>query len=124
MRWVRRILVLVLLVALPVGVHLFVTRNAAVVSLDFLAVRCEAVSVWVAVLSAFGAGVVLTALVGLLRGAGLRLETRRYRKLARELESEVHQLRNLPLATEAPPADGIGGALGELGELAVLERGS
>ena len=121
MRWVRRILVLVLLVALPVGVHLFVTRNAGVVSLDFLAVRFEGVSVWVALSSAFGAGVVLASLVGLLRGAGLRLETRRYRKLARELELEVHQLRNLPLATEAPPASATGG---ELAELAGLERGS
>lgn len=121
MRWVRRILVMVLLVALPVGVHLFVTRNAAVVPLDFLAVRFENVSVWMALLSAFGAGVVLTSLVGLLRGAGLRLEMRRYRKLARELESEVHELRNLPLATDAPRASEVGG---EHSELAALERGS
>ena len=56
MRWVRRILLLVLLVALPVGVHLFVTRNAAEVPLDFLAVRFEGVAVWVALICAFGAG--------------------------------------------------------------------
>jgi uncharacterized integral membrane protein len=121
MRWVRRILLLVLLVALPVGVHLFVTRNAAEVPLDFLAVRFESVAVWVALLCAFGAGAVLAALVAVLRGARLRLETRRYRKVTRDLESEVHQLRNLPLAPEAPGGHEGGG---ELAKLAALERGT
>ncbi len=121
MRWVRRILLLVLLVALPVGVHLFVTRNSEAVSLDFLVVRFEGVAVWIVLLSAFCAGALLTALVALVRGAGLRLETWRFRKLTRDLESEVHQLRNLPLASDAPQANEAGG---ELAELAALERGS
>lgn len=121
MRWVRRILLLVLLVALPVGVHLFVTRNAEVVPLDFLAVRFEGVAVWMVLLGAFAAGVAIAVVVAALRGARLRLETRRYRKLTRELESEVHQLRNLPLAPDAPVSNENGG---ELGELAALERGS
>ena len=33
--------------------------------------------------------------------ARLRLEAHRYRKAVRGLEAEVHQLRNLPLTTEA-----------------------
>ena len=121
MRWVRRILLLVLLVALPVGVHLFVTRNAEEVRLDFLAAAFDGVPVWVALLSSFGAGVAVTVLVAMLRGARLRLEARRYRQLSRKLESEVHQLRNLPLAAEEPAAKPNGG---ELTELAALERGS
>ena len=121
MRWVRRILLLALLVALPVGVHLFVTRNAAGIRLDFLAVRFESVAVWVVLLGAFGGGVLVTAAAALLRGARLRLEIRRYRKAARELESEVHQLRNLPLAPDAPALQENGG---ELEELAALERGT
>jgi len=121
MRWVRRILLLALLVALPVGVHLFVTRNAEVVPLDFLAVRFEGVAVWIALLCAFGAGVAVTVPIAMLRGARLRLETRRYRKATRDLESEVHQLRNLPLAPEAPAAGQDGGPLTEV---AALERGS
>ncbi len=44
---------------------------------------------------------------------------RRYRQRVAELESEVHQLRNLPLAAEEPDLEGVssepsplGGALG------------
>ena len=121
MRWVRRILLVALLVALPVGVHLFVTRNAGAVPLDFLAVRFESVTVWVVLLGAFGGGVLITGVAALLRGARLRLELRRYRKAARELESEVHQLRNLPLVRDAPAPQENGG---ELEELAALERGT
>ena len=121
MRWVRRILLLVLLVALPVGVHLFVTRNAEEVRLDFLAAAFDGVPVWVALLSAFGAGVAVTVLVAMLRGARLRLEARRYRQLARKLESEVHQLRNLPLAPEDGPPGGPGD---EPAPLPGLERGT
>ena len=121
MRWVRRILLLVVLVAFPVGVHLFVTRNAQPVALDLLAVQFEGVQVWVVLLVAFGAGVLVASVVAMLRGARLRLEARRYRKVTRELESEVHQLRNLPLAPDPPQAPPNGG---ELTELAALERGS
>ena len=121
MRWVRRILLLAVLVALPVGVHLFVTRNAQPVALDLLAVQFDGVAVWVVLLCAFGAGILVATLVAVLRGARLRLEARRYRKVTRELESEVHQLRNLPLA---PDSDRVSANGGELGELAALERGS
>ena len=121
MRWVRRILLVVVVVVLPVGVHLFVTRNAEVVPLDFLAVRLEGVAVWLVLLGAFGAGAAVATLVALLRGARLRLEARRYRKAARDLESEVHQLRNLPLAPDAPEPMENGG---ELAGLAALERGT
>ena len=98
MRWARRIALIALLVALPVGVHLFVSRNSHAVSIDYLGGRWEEVEVWAILLSAFGAGCSLAAFLALLRGARLRLELRRYRRAVRDLESEVHQLRNLPLS--------------------------
>jgi uncharacterized integral membrane protein len=98
MRWARRIALIALLVALPVGVHLFVSRNSHSVPIDYLAGRWEAVEVWLLLLSAFGAGFGLAAFIAMLRGARLRLEARRYRRATRDLESEVHQLRNLPLS--------------------------
>ena len=121
MRWVRRILLLGVLVALPVGVHLFVIRNSQQVPLDLLALKFEAVHVWALLLSAFVSGIAVASVVSMLRGARLRLEARRYRKATRELESEVHQLRNLPLAPDRSHASETGG---ELSELTALERGS
>ena len=130
MRWARRIALLALLVALPVGVHLFVSRNSHAVSIDYLAGRWEAVPVWLLLLSAFGAGFVLAGLLAVLRGARLRLEARRYRRAARDLESEVHQLRNLPLsdadaAPEAlPEVEHAAAGVQPLVSAGGLERGS
>jgi hypothetical protein len=59
---------------------------------------------WVALLAAFGIGVAVTGTVAVLRAARQGLVARRYRKMIRDLEAEIHQLRNLPLATEAPAA--------------------
>ena len=108
MRWARRILLIALLVGLPVGVHLFVSRNANSISIDYLYGRQEGVAVWLALLLSFVSGAALATFVATLRGARLRLESRRYRKAARDLESEVHQLRNLPLYDEGPPPSGEG----------------
>jgi len=105
MRWARRILLIAVLVALPVVVHLFVTRHGQPITIDFLLGKREDVELWLALLVAFAAGAVLTLVLATLRGARLRLELRRYRRATRELESEVHQLRNLPLSEEGslPP---------------------
>ena len=130
MRWARRIPLIALLVALPVGVHLFVSRNAEQIAIDYLGGRFEGVQIWLALLAAFGSGAVVAPLLAMLRGARLRLEVRRYRRAARELEAEVHQLRNLPLADEPHPqlAEEGGVETADTGELlapaAGLERGS
>lgn len=108
MHWIRRIVGIVLIVGLLLGAHYFVQRNAQLVSLDLMAVNFEAVALWTVLLCAFGAGFALATAVAMWRGARLRLESRRYRKAARSLEAEVHQLRTLPLAPEsldAPPRD-------------------
>ena len=120
MRWARRILLIARLVGLPVGVHLFVSRNASAISIDYLYGTKEGVAVWLALLASFVSGAALATLVAALRGARLRLEARRYRKAARDLESEVHQLRNLPLSDEGPPPPSDDASLAA----SALERGT
>ena len=120
MHWIRRILLLALIAALVVSGHLFVRDNEQTVDLDFVWFRVESVEVWIVLLSAFGSGLLLASLASMLRGAKLRLMARRYRKAASDLETELHELRNLPLASEA-------GERGEAEDSAVpcdgLERG-
>ena len=48
MRWARRILLIALLVGLPVGVHLFVSRNSNSISIDYLYGTQEGVALWLA----------------------------------------------------------------------------
>lgn len=90
-------------------------RNAAPVDVDFLAGRLAGVRLFWLLLGAFGAGFVLALALASVEILRLRLLARRYRRLARRLEAEVHQLRSLPLAEEA--------AALPLGEGARAERG-
>ena len=99
MRWFRRILWGGLIVGLVFGSHYYVQHNKEPVTLDLLAIRFEAVPLWLVTLWSFVAGFGVAAAVALWRGARLRLESRRYRKAAHSLEAEVHQLRTLPLAS-------------------------
>jgi hypothetical protein len=64
------------------------------------------VTLWLALLVAFGVGVVSTGALASLKLARQGLISRRYRKVIRGLEAEVHQLRNLPLDGEDLPAAG------------------
>ena len=64
------------------------------------------VTLWLALLASFGLGVVLTGSLAAMKLARQGLLSRRYRKLIRSLESEVHQLRNLPLSADEPPPIG------------------
>lgn len=109
MRVVRRLVAIVCFVALLVGGWHFAARNSATVTVYHPAGAIGEVRLWVALLVAFAAGVVLSAAVGMARGARMRLVARRYRKLVAALQAEVHQLRSLPLADttstdEADPA--------------------
>ena len=119
MRWIRRILLGGLVVGLILASHYFVQHNEASVALDLAVVRFENVSLWLLLLVTFAAGFASAAVIAIWRGARLRLESRRYRKEARNLEAEVHELRTLPLAPagSAPPAGRAGSEDG-------LERGS
>ena len=59
-------------------------------------------------MGAFGVGAVLAVTLTLYQMAKLGLVARRYRKTVRGLESEIHQLRTLPLAAEEGSASPAG----------------
>ena len=102
MRVVRRLLVVALFVAALVLGWWFARANSAAVTVDYLVGQLADVSLWAALLGAFAAGAAVAGGIGMYQVAKLQLVRRRYRKTVRSLEAEVHQLRNLPLATEEP----------------------
>jgi uncharacterized integral membrane protein len=105
MRWLRRLLVFALFVAALVLGWRFAHSNEDPVFVDYLAGTIEAPR-WAVLGSAFGLGALSAGLVGGWQTARLALLARRWRRTARALEREVHELRNLPLADAA----GAGGA--------------
>lgn len=97
MQWLRRLAWLALLLALLWHGVSFRSGNARPIDLDLVWLRVQNIEVWWALLLSAGVG-------ALFAGAGLgfawmrlRIVNRRYRKLIERLESEVHQLRSLPL---------------------------
>lgn len=97
MTLLRRGFVVVLFIGLVWACVEFIQRNAEPIAVDLVAITLEGVLLWKLLASVCGIGFGLAVLgmgFGSLRA---RMETRRYRKALRELESEVHQLRNLPL---------------------------
>lgn len=103
MRWLRRLVVVALFVGAFVLCWRFVHANQEPVFVDFLFLGGDVTApLWAVLAASFGLGVALGVLAMGFQTARLALTKRRYRKLARDLESEVHQLRNLPLG--APDA--------------------
>jgi hypothetical protein len=101
-------------VLLGLGVGLFVgalvvgwnfgAANATTIDIDLLWLTVGEVSVWKLALAAFGLGASSVGLIASflgLRGWEFR---RRYRKTIRGLESELHQMRSLPLSGAPLPA--------------------
>jgi hypothetical protein len=98
MRTVRRLMALFLFAGLFFVVWRFASMNATEIPVDLLVIQTPEEPIWVVLLIAFGLG-------ALSAGASLcylvikkNLVARRYRKAVKGLESEIHQLRNLPLA--------------------------
>jgi hypothetical protein len=96
MLWLRRVVVLSLFVAMLVGGWSFARRNDPLLLVDYGIGTVEAPR-WAILLGVFALGAGFVGLFALYQGARHALTTRRYRKLVRGLEEEVHQLRNLPL---------------------------
>jgi uncharacterized integral membrane protein len=109
--WLRRILgVGLLLLVLYAGWRL-AAANSTPVTVSYVFGEFEGVEHWRTLLVAFvvGAGVMSLLLVYEVIKAWLM--RRRYRHRVAELESEVHQLRNLPLsADESTAVCATGGA--------------
>jgi uncharacterized integral membrane protein len=101
MRSLRRALAVVAFVGLLVAGWRFAALHPQPVRVHYLVGETEH-SLWVALLGAFVAGAGLVAGLAALQLARLSMLARRYRKAAVRLEAEVHELRNLPLAPEAP----------------------
>jgi uncharacterized integral membrane protein len=84
----------------------FAAANAALVTISYVFGELAPSPLWLALLAAFAAGAAAAGLVGVYQALRRGLVMRRYRKTLRGLESELHQLRNLPLATHEPPSLG------------------
>lgn len=91
--------VMVVSVGLAYLAYLLTQVNAAEVRVDFLLGQVVLAS-WQALGLAFLAGAGLVAVYSLYQTARGGLLRRRYRKQLAGLETEVHRLRNLPLAPE------------------------
>jgi hypothetical protein len=79
----------------------FAAANAATIEIDLLWITLVEISVWQLAIASFAlGGAIVGTTVGFfwLRGWELR---RRYRKTIRKLESELHQMRSLPLSGAA-----------------------
>jgi uncharacterized integral membrane protein len=100
----RRLIAIIVFVGTLVAGWHFAARNSAPITVHHPAGVIGETRLWVALLLAFGSGVSITAVVGLVRGARIRLVSRRYRKLIESLQAEVHQLRSLPLSDQQSTA--------------------
>lgn len=113
----RRLLLWTLAIGLFVGLlwmgWSFRAGNAATTDLDLIWIQLADVALWRVILISIALGAIAG---GTLVGFGwlrLRLLNHRYRRAIRRLESEVHELRSLPLEeskTELPPPPSIAAA--------------
>ena len=102
MRWVRRWIGVALIAVVLIGGWWLKAGNADTVAVDFLFGEIQ-LELWEALLCAFAAGFALAGAGWLWSSVRARMTLRRYRKEVGGLEAEVHQLRNLPLATAGEP---------------------
>jgi len=98
MRWFRRILSIVLVGALFYGALRFSSENAQLVAIDYVAGQTAEIALWQALALAAGAGALLSALPLGFLWTRSRLLAWQYRRAMGRQQSEIHQLRNLPLA--------------------------
>ena len=105
MQVVRRLLGVAIFVAILLLGWNFAAEHSGAVTIQLPFTQGFEVTLWTALLAAFGLGAGSTGVVAMLRATRQGLVARRYRKMIRDLEAEIHQLRNLPLAAdESAPA--------------------
>jgi hypothetical protein len=91
-----------------------VQANSALVSVSYVIGEFPEAPQWLVLAICFGSGASLLALAWIYQGIKASLTRRSYRRKVAELESELHQLRNLPLRSEAETAGARKGASDEL----------
>ena len=97
MRIIRRLVLLALFLGILVLGWSFASRNAEPVAVNYVAGELAAVPLWAVILVSFSLGAVAAGVMSMFELAKQGLVARRYRKTAEGLESEIHQMRNLPL---------------------------
>jgi uncharacterized integral membrane protein len=100
----RRVLVVAVFGALFFAVWRFVNGNGTPTTVHLVFFDLHSVPLWLALLGAFLLGAASAGASLVYELAKKSFAARRYRKELAGLESEIHQLRNLPLA--APDASG------------------
>lgn len=100
----RLLLLVVLLIGAAVGGARFSSENETLVSISYLFGTLSDVPIWLVLVGSFSLGTGLCLLMVIGRLTRSTLAQRRYRKTIAALEAEVHQLRNLPIDGESPPA--------------------
>lgn len=98
MKWFRAIFVSGMTLGLIWVGWSFRSGNAEAIDLDLVWVRLPNVELWWALLAAAGLGMSVGVFVVGLAWLRQRILNRRYRSTIARLESEVHQLRSLPLS--------------------------
>lgn len=101
MTLLRRLITIALFVALLVGGWMFRAANEASIELNYVVGSVPGLPLWLALGGAFALGALSVALPLLYRLARSGMLARRYRRAMTRLESEVHELRTLPLAADA-----------------------
>jgi uncharacterized membrane protein YciS (DUF1049 family) len=100
---VKRYLLWVLVVGLVVGAlvfgKLFPDANSTPVDIDLLWIRVPNVEAWLLLVGSMLIGGVLATLVVGFAWLKARVLNRRYLKVIKRLEAELHQMRSLPLST-------------------------
>lgn len=104
MRVVRRMLWVSLVVALLLLGWRFASHNAVAVSINLVVAQLPETPLWIGLVAAFGVGAAVAGLAALYEITKLSLLARRYRKTVVRLESEIHELRNLPLSADGGEA--------------------
>ncbi|MDX1578394.1 MAG: lipopolysaccharide assembly protein LapA domain-containing protein [Gemmatimonadota bacterium] len=97
MRIARRLFVLALFAGLFWFAWRFTHGNPRPVSVDLVLGTTPALPLWAVLLLAFGLGALCAGASLVYELVRRSLLARRYRKAVAGLESEIHQLRNLPL---------------------------
>jgi uncharacterized integral membrane protein len=100
MKLVRRVLTFLFFAGAFAVAYQF-GKNAEPVSVALFGWTTPAAPAWLVLALAFALGLVVASALWLFHLVRLSLLARRYRKEMLSLESEVHRLRNVPLAPSA-----------------------
>ena len=102
MRALRRVLAIAAFVGVLVAGWRFAADHPQPVRIHYWVGETGDIALWVALLGAFAAGGVTVGAFAAFELTRLSLLARRWRRAAARLESQVHELRNLPLSPGEP----------------------